>query len=301
MEEKKRFYNILKVITTILVVFAHSSRMYTGKGVVIPANSSEVLSFLTEWVYSFHMPLFISISGMVYGYCVEDKGKYRNTLKFLSSKMKRLIIPYFVFGIAYVAPCMVLFKFTSESYFRYCWNGILLATDARHLWYLVVLFEIFVLCAAGQNVLNRIGSLNKYFSLFFICIALLLSVCANEVSSIFQFSSLCYYLVYFYCGILCNRYYSKINNFAKNKLIMAVALLVTLWLINDNAWGAAFAKAISGGLLFIGISAHFRTDCKHYNMIKELCQNGYGVYLFHPVLIYILYIMVPLSRPLLKK
>ena len=38
---------------------------------------------------------------------------------------------------------MVLCGFTDESYFSYCVNGILLARNSRHLWYLIVLFEIF--------------------------------------------------------------------------------------------------------------------------------------------------------------
>lgn len=40
--------------------------MYTGTGVVIPYNASDGLNHLTNIIYSFHMPLYMSVSGMVY-------------------------------------------------------------------------------------------------------------------------------------------------------------------------------------------------------------------------------------------
>jgi len=59
-----------------LVVIAHVTRRYTGLGVVTPSIHSNLLSKLTGFIYSFHMPLFICITGMVYGYCIEQ-GKYK--------------------------------------------------------------------------------------------------------------------------------------------------------------------------------------------------------------------------------
>lgn len=37
--------------------------MYTGTGVVIPYNASDGLNHLTNIIYSFHMPLYMSVSG----------------------------------------------------------------------------------------------------------------------------------------------------------------------------------------------------------------------------------------------
>lgn len=46
--------------------------MYTGTGVVIPYNASDGLNHLTNIIYSFHMPLYMSVSGMVYALCIHD-------------------------------------------------------------------------------------------------------------------------------------------------------------------------------------------------------------------------------------
>ena len=78
--------------------------MYTGTGVVIPYNASDGLNHLTNIIYSFHMPLYMSVSGMVYALCIHDYQKYQDTARFLKNKAVRLLIPYVFFGICYVNP-----------------------------------------------------------------------------------------------------------------------------------------------------------------------------------------------------
>ena len=91
-QQKKELYYYLKVVLTVLVVFAHSARMYSGKGVVLPVVSSQSLSLVTEFIYSFHMKLFMAVSGMVYGYGINEYNKYIDSIEFLKKKCQRLII-----------------------------------------------------------------------------------------------------------------------------------------------------------------------------------------------------------------
>ena len=46
------------------------------------------------WIYSFHMPLFFFLSGITY-----NEEKYTDSRKFLASKIKSILIPYFIFCI----------------------------------------------------------------------------------------------------------------------------------------------------------------------------------------------------------
>ena len=140
--DKSSHYDAIKFVATFLVVLAHASRMYTGTGVVIPYNASDGLNHLTNIIYSFHMPLYMSVSGMVYALCIHDYQKYQDTARFLKNKAIRLLIPYLFFGICYVAPVMCLLGFTDQSYLRYCWDGIVLAHNNRHLWYILALFDV---------------------------------------------------------------------------------------------------------------------------------------------------------------
>ena len=127
--------------------------MYTGTGVVIPYNASDGLDHLTNIIYSFHMPLYMSVSGMVYALCIHDYQKYQDTARFLKNKAIRLLIPYLFFGICYVAPVMCLLGFTDQSYLRYCWDGIVLAHNNRHLW--ISLLCLRCLSCAAQSKLWR--------------------------------------------------------------------------------------------------------------------------------------------------
>ena len=137
-------YNIVKFITVLLVVFAHSTRMYTSGGAFSPLNQSIILAKITDYIYIFHMPLFMFVSGAVYGLCIQQ-GKYEKKLDFIRNKAKRLLIPYYVFGLFYVAPVMCLTGLTNQGYFSYCFTGILRSLNSRHLWFLLALFIIFLL------------------------------------------------------------------------------------------------------------------------------------------------------------
>ena len=45
------------------------------------------------------MKLYMSSTGMIYGYCVIDMDKYKkNNLAFLKNKLLRLLIPYLFWG-----------------------------------------------------------------------------------------------------------------------------------------------------------------------------------------------------------
>ena len=53
----------------------------------------EIDQNLRQYIYSFHMPLFFFISGYLY-----SKNKYMNFKKFISRKIRTLLIPYFLFA-----------------------------------------------------------------------------------------------------------------------------------------------------------------------------------------------------------
>ena len=52
-----------------------------------------IASWISKWIYTFHMPIFISLAGAVY-----SLHKYNSLSELVHSKIKRLIIPLlFVF------------------------------------------------------------------------------------------------------------------------------------------------------------------------------------------------------------
>lgn len=78
MKKRIEWLDLLKGWGMILVMFAHAS---------LPDE-------LRKYIYTFHMPLFFFISGYLLSI-----NKYNNIKEFLKSKLKSLLIPYFIFSI----------------------------------------------------------------------------------------------------------------------------------------------------------------------------------------------------------
>lgn len=88
--EKKhlKYISYLQVIGIILVVAGHSVHLY-------PDGASGVRTLFYRGVYSFHMPLFLFVSGflMIYTTGIADRPRH-NIIKYATGKIKRLILPF---------------------------------------------------------------------------------------------------------------------------------------------------------------------------------------------------------------
>ena len=77
--------DILKSLAIFLVILGHVSSTY---------DSREYSSPLALWIYSFHMPLFMMLSGMFFKYSLKKDFK---TL--LTDKSRLLLLPLLSWGI----------------------------------------------------------------------------------------------------------------------------------------------------------------------------------------------------------
>lgn len=127
--------DVAKGIGMILVIFAHVN--YTPELLVL--------------IYSFHMPLFFLISGMMY-----NKEKYPDFKSFLKRRMKTLIIPYVYFAFfsivyVYISEKMFpqLFDIPGEKYIRYLTQIVISNWSGTHanepLWFVLCLFLVEIL------------------------------------------------------------------------------------------------------------------------------------------------------------
>lgn len=66
------------------------------------------ISYVFQYIYSFHMPLFFFISGMLFA-----PSKYKSTSDYIKKKAKSLLIPYFFFYIV----CLVYWYFVEYKLF----------------------------------------------------------------------------------------------------------------------------------------------------------------------------------------
>lgn len=285
MENKKQNdYAVIKVIATILVVFAHVTRFYSYGGGVIKVNPDFFLHYVTSFIYSFHMPLFIFVSGAVYSVCINREGKYTDFRKFLKDKFKRLMIPYFAFGIFYVTPVMILLKITDLSQIEYILKNIVLSLDARHLWFLWTLFFIFVTFRLFRSVI--VGNKIVVGSVLF-----LLAVFSSKMPVLLELRNIIYYIFFFWLGYEFDSKKNEIDKILDGKRYLVIfewlfISFVVLYTYNNilnlitSCVGILMSYQIIKGL------KKYVIMFKYYDV---LLKDSFGIYLFHPMIVYVLF------------
>lgn len=167
------------------------------------------------------------------------------------------MIPYFVWGILYVMPVMVLLGITDLAPAEYILQGILCCRDSRHLWFLWALFFVSVCIRFLQPFIER-GKICK-LSLLVLCLgAWYLSWNMTDILGI---NSIMRYLFWYYAGY--------IFEMQKNKIDMIIARPGKVWI-------PVVAFLIIVFYLWLG-----------NNIYRLLEKDCFGIYLAHPMIIYI--------------
>lgn len=132
MEGRLNYISLLRVLAMFLIVIFHSLCFYTGVWWKFTTDVIEVWKIISEPVVNIGLALFIFIAGFLYGYLYFEKEKYKEPFIFIFGKIRRLLIPYLLWGIV----CVLL-------PFGFKWGALF--TGVAHLWFLLVLFELFLI------------------------------------------------------------------------------------------------------------------------------------------------------------
>lgn len=140
---RKHYLDIAKGIGIILVVLGHCPQVYNP---------------LKQWIYAFHMPLFFIVSGMVWNRTSHENNGYFNKI-FLVNKVKRLIVPCYLWGIIYMLINALIdksFSFVNIAYLLYgSQSGFSHAGSLTSLWFLPCMFLAVCLFEAIQMTLSK--------------------------------------------------------------------------------------------------------------------------------------------------
>lgn len=102
-----KWLDYAKGIGIICVVIGHTLR-----GLVNASLMSELPAYLVldEWIYSFHMPLFLFLSGLLI-----PRGLQKGLRTFLGRKVKTILYPYFVWSIIQGSIGILSSRFTNDD------------------------------------------------------------------------------------------------------------------------------------------------------------------------------------------
>lgn len=273
-----KIISFLQTFTIILVVVGHC---FIGEA------GEEPLVYGMMWIYSFHMPMFILLSGWLFSY------KYKDNLysirlfgkdSFVVGKVRRLLVPYFL-----LSSIVFLFKpylsnyaarpigFTFDEYLYqllYPYDNVM-----GQLWFLPTLFFIFLIVVVINKLLSTIPlrvSQVMMLLVFLIC-SLLFKPLQIEILNI---SGILHYLFYFQLGVVIQRYEilekigkTKVHVEALLLLIASVCLLMVPPFVGDHQVAALIGIVFSICLGYIYL-------CHNSHFLDHLHGASYTIYLF---------------------
>lgn len=298
---KKIEYNILKVITILLVLVSHSTyyTIVTNFGGInyeqwlLNVNSVFLFKFLDKFrevIYYFHMPLFMAISGAFFQIQIH-KNKWKDLNSLLHAKFKRLMIPFFVFTLLYTIPVKYISNYFVQTNVVNAIIGQLFLLGNSHLWYLYALFVIFII---AYYVLKRDSGFWMLVFLF------LLHLISNKIE-LTLIKAPIQFLFYFAMGFMFESKREIYNKFLDSKrrvLSFLVIGFVVLILFNFGIkkYSILFSKiileilAIYGSLLTYTIAYYLSksTTLVNTKIYQLILVNGLGIYIFSDTLNYLI-------------
>ena len=173
IKERIHYIDIAKGIAMILVILGHTKKL--------------VSPTIVWWLYTFHMPLFFILSGMVF-----NPDKYKSFKEMFKSKFKSLIIPYISLCLIAWFWTMIVKQptdFLSEKTMKK-FIGIFLgergSTYYFSMWFMTALFLSEVLLYSLTKLLK-----NKklFFSIGFALSSVLGCVIIKNINSGFYWSA----------------------------------------------------------------------------------------------------------------
>lgn len=277
---KMPYVSVLRVCSMLLIVLFHSMCFYTGTWWYLRSEIVPLWRVISSPTVKIGLTTFVFISGFLYGYMYLERGKYRNVQSFLIKKFRRLLIPYFFWGIL-----MIVFMPKVQI------TWINMFTGVCHLWFLMMLFDIFVLMILF-NHLTRVEFSTKYIDFTIIIVSFLLLYVWKNITIhhyVLGIEATLYYLPAFLVGF----YYAKYRRDNNNKgiafslfLIGIMALFVlSLFDYSDTLYRV---PAIIVSLSAMILLKNFSISSYQSNVLNNLDKNSMGIYIFNQIVVFIL-------------
>lgn len=217
MENRK--ISFLQTFGIILVVLGHTNKTGTS-------------FFIRDLIYSFHMPLFVFISGYLLRFTTRGKIGDIKFGSFIIKKLKRLIIPYFIISSLAYVPKYLLGKFavrplelSLKDYILnmfYPWDNPII-----FFWFLPTIFLIMLFTIVIYKIFKNQTK-----------IILGLSLVINLISSEFldvrflNINGVLNYLIFFILGIYYIENEKKIDEVLESKKIIILILTLLILILN---------------------------------------------------------------------
>jgi len=282
--ERVHWIDIAKGIGIIFIIYAH----------MLGGNDFRHL------FYSFHIPLFFFLSGVVY-----DHKKYVNFFTFLKKSAKGLLLPYFIF--AFISYVLWLIEIKTDNlffpenirqfvsiFYANSNNGLMAFNNI--LWFLPALFVtrlLFALIAGFSTKTKILIFVIMFFSVF----GYLFSIFASNIKLPFGTETALSGVVFYGSGFLWNQSEKAKSLLFKYKYFLFVLLLIVGNYISNvdlNAYGhqidmrlnhlnnyfSFYTAAFSGIFAWISFSVILNKN----SLLEKIGRNTLILFAWHPII-----------------
>lgn len=265
MKERYKELDLMKGIGILLVYLGHIFNLTMLKW-------DSLILYLYRTIYSFHMPLFFFISGLL-----SNVNKEIDLNKFYKGKIKRLLVPYLFINLVDFFPRTLFPKLVNSEF-----GGAkeILFYGTKISWFVYTLFIIFMIFPfLDKYILKK----DKYY-LFGMFLIILNYLKIFENIEIFSVNTVVSYLLYFYIGYMIKPFYNeKIRNgfWNKNLIFLIISLIFLIFAYKYfyiNYFNTIFF-AILGTLLVLNISLRIKENSINYKFFSFLGINSLTFYL----------------------
>lgn len=261
-KNKFEFIATARCIGILLVVFGHS----------FPFNMHIPLPLIkmVEFIYLFHMPLFLFLSGSLLAGNTRPAGAY------IRRRGIRLLIPYFALSVAAYLPKVLIQRFLNDSVEFSVWYLIKTELVPRdnvwgHFWYIPV---VFTLCCCG--VLGLKTMRNRPISGWAVLAATYLLLFLPRTTDWFALEDLRKTMFYFVLGMVLAIRDPETRVVSNRYWLLAFPVAVLLFATVDTT----FANSVIACLM-IGFVLHVGTwlPLHKINLFDTIERNSFTIFL----------------------
>lgn len=281
----------VRVITMFLVIIGHCSyyNIISNYGGINYKDtnvdlclSGKMFGLIVAIIYSFHMPMFAMISGICFNWTLKKISSIRNLI---INKFYRLLIP-FIFTTFFISiPIKYITGYWKEgsNVIHDIFFGQIILGGNSHLWFLISLFNVFILSyLIGRS---RIEKGKLYFTILFLISAISWNI---DNKNWFGLAGAGKLLIFFETG---RYYFYKINqkvSFTGKKIILNLFLfcfLAKAVTIHFNYSEILLlipraAVAFYGCFILIAFSKWIAKKNFMKGLFSNLDRDSLGMYLF---------------------
>lgn len=270
MNQRLLQFDIAKAICIVLVAIGH----------YVPEGSPAWYDSIHDWIYMFHMPVFMFASGYIYLAFKKDE-PYST---FITKKVKRLMGPYLMVSLLIVTIKLLSQRglyvenpVTLASYFR-----IFYIPEAGYfLWFVWALFTMFCIVPLLKTKSSRLVMFG---------VAIILHYWRPiEYTHIFSINETVKTLVWFMLGCMCFDHKSALEAIGKQRMNIIKCACIFAFALCTTAFSLGYIDRNCSLMRWLGIAAvmaisNTAAEYGQQKWMKPVIILGgasYTIYLFH--------------------